>query len=508
MQKMRIFFNRRIALMSMTLGAALLLLPVLPALAQGGAESIAYNSSVTGALDATASVVSYSITGAAGDQIAATVIGLAAGMKPDLELTGPAGTPPVQGSADPLQPASGGAALYAVLPVEGAYTLTVSAGKGTLGSFVLTLTGGPAPEASLLADDQPTEVTITSDSEPPTMRFDLTPDGPTTLTLSSLTARFAYAAEVRDGQGQPVARLGGGVQTATVTLAPGDSTYTLTVGGATPEQAGIVSVLVTRGAAAATPTVAVTPATPTVSDGDCTAAALYLADVTVPDGTLIEPGTEFVKTWRIQNSGTCTWGEGYTFTQIDGTLITPTRADLPLPELAPGESFDYSVVLSLGLNAPLGEPTGATFEMRHPSGYVFGPLLSVQIIPGVPEQSSAAQTGDCINQAVFNADVTIPDGSSVAPGQPFVKTWRIMNTGTCAWDETYTLVQIIGDLLVADPASVPLDVTAPNATADVSASLTLAVTAPAGQSQRAVFRLRTLDGQYFGDELYVEVVPQ
>jgi hypothetical protein len=34
-------------------------------------------------------------------------------------------------------------------------------------------------------------------------------------------------------------------------------------------------------------------------------------DVNIPDNTPMSPGQDFVKTWKIKNIGTCTWGEGY-----------------------------------------------------------------------------------------------------------------------------------------------------------------------------------------------------
>jgi hypothetical protein len=34
-------------------------------------------------------------------------------------------------------------------------------------------------------------------------------------------------------------------------------------------------------------------------------------DVNLPDNTPVSPGQDFVKTWKIKNIGTCTWGEGY-----------------------------------------------------------------------------------------------------------------------------------------------------------------------------------------------------
>ena len=36
--------------------------------------------------------------------------------------------------------------------------------------------------------------------------------------------------------------------------------------------------------------------------------------------------------------------------------------------------------------------------------------------------------------AAFVADVTIADGSYIAPGSTFTKTWRIRNNGTTTWN--------------------------------------------------------------------------
>lgn len=40
----------------------------------------------------------------------------------------------------------------------------------------------------------------------------------------------------------------------------------------------------------------------------------------------------------------------------------------------------------------------------------------------------------------FVEDVTIPDDTSMAPGQDFVKTWRVRNAGSCPWGAGYGLV--------------------------------------------------------------------
>ena len=50
----------------------------------------------------------------------------------------------------------------------------------------------------------------------------------------------------------------------------------------------------------------------------CTYRATFLADVTIPDNTVIPPGTSFVKTWKLRNDGNCAWGPG---TTVDSMML-------------------------------------------------------------------------------------------------------------------------------------------------------------------------------------------
>jgi hypothetical protein len=60
--------------------------------------------------------------------------------------------------------------------------------------------------------------------------------------------------------------------------------------------------------------------------------------------------------------------------------------------------------------------------------------------PAVTATHAPAPQGSSCDKAEFVSDVTIADGTVVPAGQPFVKTWRIKNTGTCKWTEDYVLV--------------------------------------------------------------------
>ena len=88
-----------------------------------------------------------------------------------------------------------------------------------------------------------------------------------------------------------------------------------------------------------------------------------------------------------------------------------------------------------------------------------------------PAATRPPNAPDCTNSASFVADVTIPDNTEIVGAETFTKTWRIMNTGTCIWASDYTLSHY-SDQIMNAPASVPLPVTFPGQTADISVELT------------------------------------
>ncbi len=100
-----------------------------------------------------------------------------------------------------------------------------------------------------------------------------------------------------------------------------------------------------------TPSLTPTPAGPTATPlpptnaPDCTNKASFVADVTIPDNTLIAPGQTFTKTWRVKNVGTCAWTTGYTLDYYSQDRLGFT-APVPLPLTLPGETVEISVVLT------------------------------------------------------------------------------------------------------------------------------------------------------------------
>lgn len=85
------------------------------------------------------------------------------------------------------------------------------------------------------------------------------------------------------------------------------------------------------------------PASPTATPLPCNAAA-YVGE-TVPDGSEIVVGTEFDKSWRLMNVGTCTWNSSYELYFADGDKMGgPSDVNLT-QNVKPGELVDISVSL-------------------------------------------------------------------------------------------------------------------------------------------------------------------
>ena len=124
-----------------------------------------------------------------------------------------------------------------------------------------------------------------------------------------------------------------------------------------------------------TPTETGLPPTPTISptitvtEVPCDRAS-FISDVTIPDGADIDAGDDFTKTWRLKNTGSCTWTSGYSLIFDHGdSMDGPASQQLTSGTVAPGQTVEISVDLTAP-NTP-GTYKGY-WKLRNPSGVVFG----------------------------------------------------------------------------------------------------------------------------------------
>ena len=118
----------------------------------------------------------------------------------------------------------------------------------------------------------------------------------------------------------------------------------------------------------AEPTVTASPyPTPTPKPVPCHSIQ-FVMDVTVPDGTMFAPGTSFVKTWRLRNSGSCTWTPDYSLVFRGGNAMGASGVMYLNSTVYPGQTVDVSVTLT----APAEQGTyEGLWSLRAPNGTLF-----------------------------------------------------------------------------------------------------------------------------------------
>jgi hypothetical protein len=75
--------------------------------------------------------------------------------------------------------------------------------------------------------------------------------------------------------------------------------------------------------------------------------ARFVRDVTMPDGSKVQPCSVFVKCWRVRNDGAAAWPENCCLVNAGGDEMFPeTELRIPVPSAAAGEEVDISVHLT------------------------------------------------------------------------------------------------------------------------------------------------------------------
>jgi hypothetical protein len=165
---------------------------------------------------------------------------------------------------------------------------------------------------------------------------------------------------------------------ALITVAPGTVQATVTLG--TPPTLSFNNTSNTTPLAGFTPLAS--PAAPgaTASLGDECSNSAFEGDVTIPDGSVIEPGINFNKTWKIRNTGTCLWDDGFALVYIGGSKPDLDPYNFQFKKsgdfVASGEAIDISLTLTSPCTP--GKYEGH-WRMRNDKGYFFGTVLSVYI---------------------------------------------------------------------------------------------------------------------------------
>jgi hypothetical protein len=216
--------------------------------------------------------------------------------------------------------------------------------------------------------------------------------------------------------------------------------------------------------------------------------AQFVADVTIPDDTRLQADSTFVKTWRMKNTGNVAWEDDYKLVFVDGTPMTK-KLERPLRNANPGQEVNVSIEFTV---PTLPGIYFSDWRLQDDRGNLFGDMVFTRII-SVDER---------ISNGIYVADVTIPDDTPLAPGQSFIKTWRVRNTGKRPWGKGFRLVFVKGTAMTTQH-SVALPACTPGQEVEIS----IEQTAP---TRRGTYfgdwKMRDDQGNLFGEILFLRIV--
>ena len=136
----------------------------------------------------------------------------------------------------------------------------------------------------------------------------------------------------------------------------------------------------------------------------------FVADVTIPDNTEMDPGETFTKTWRVRNNGSCVWDAGFRFRSIgnedlDGSTQTLDQA------VAVGSETELSVEMT----APDTEGTyRSNWRMATTEGTLFGDEVYVIIIVSESASNSTATTAPAATRTASATTAPTEDSTETA----------------------------------------------------------------------------------------------
>jgi hypothetical protein len=107
---------------------------------------------------------------------------------------------------------------------------------------------------------------------------------------------------------------------------------------------------------------------PSPTQSPCYRAEL-VKDVTIPDGTVLSPGKQFIKTWQLWNTGSCDWSPSMLSVFDSGTQLS-ANLEYKIGKTVPsGNMVDLSIPMTAPLTA--GEYT-SNWRLKPPGGVPFG----------------------------------------------------------------------------------------------------------------------------------------
>ena len=213
-----------------------------------------------------------------------------------------------------------------------------------------------------------------------------------------------------------------------------------------------------------TPTMVLGTPTRVVQSGSTCDNSMYVSDVTIPDGKLMDPGQSFTKTWSLKNTGTCEWTTSYSMAYAGGAAMSGKET-----KLTAAVSSGKSAQISVKLVAPSTAGTFTSYwRLKNAAGNLFGETVWVQIVVSkttatatpTPTKTSATTKTPTLTPTTGSAatkTMTPTSGptATITPTSTSVATATVTDTPTNTPEPTVTPTDTLEPTLEPTVTSTP-----------------------------------------------------
>ena len=180
-----------------------------------------------------------------------------------------------------------------------------------------------------------------------------------------------------------------------------------------------------------------------------------------------------------------------------GTVI-PTEEVVALEAVYTAAALTVSAQSAAVTATPTPRPAATATLSASPT------VMPTQGAASQPFSAPAAvgnSSSTCDNSS-FLSDVTIPDGTVLAPNEAFTKTWSLQNSGSCPWSTSYSLAFVSGSAMSGSTTALA---SAVSSGGQINVSVALTAPSTAG-TYTGYWKLQNASGTSFGQAVYVQIV--
>ena len=196
------------------------------------------------------------------------------------------------------------------------------------------------------------------------------------------------------------------------------------------------------------------------------------------------------------------------------TTVSSTAQLVSSIYTAGAQTSQAQVQISASTSTPLpvsiSTPTAAPTVVPPPSASTLVPPTNAPMPVYNSQRSNLSQSSGSFtdvdhmvcNKSAYIDDITIPDGTILTPGEVFVKTWELKNTGYCTWKAESSLVFFQGNSMAGQNTEIGKTLASGN-----QAKFSIELTAPDAEgTYTGYWILADKYGYPFGTPFYVQIV--